>query len=157
MLTKARNKGVYHELVKAELTAYLGATSQRWDAIVCADTLCYFGALDEVVVAARDALRPGGQFLFTVEACTGPAPAAGYSLAQHGRYSHTRPYLESVLAAAGLGAEFVAAELRMESGVPVAGCAVRASLETGRTAALYSAAASPGGEGPSRAMGAPDV
>ena len=33
--------------------------------IVSADTLVYFGALDEVVAAAAGALRPGGLLIFT--------------------------------------------------------------------------------------------
>jgi predicted TPR repeat methyltransferase len=43
----------------------------------------------------------------------------------HGRYSHARAYVERVLTAAGLQPWIVPAELRMESGSPVAGLVVR--------------------------------
>ena len=49
-----------------------------------------------------------------------------YRLAHHGRYSHTRSYVERVLGAARLQWYIVRAELRMESGVPVTGLVVRA-------------------------------
>ena len=44
-----------------------------FDVIVSADTLVYFGALEEVVAAAAKALRPGGVLVFTVEElCAAP-------------------------------------------------------------------------------------
>jgi predicted TPR repeat methyltransferase len=58
MLKYAEEKQVYDQLVQAELTEYLqqvGANSV--DAIVSADTLVYFGALEAVVVAAAAVLR----------------------------------------------------------------------------------------------------
>ncbi|MDX1655401.1 MAG: tetratricopeptide repeat protein, partial [Candidatus Competibacteraceae bacterium] len=67
MLAKARGRGVYDRLEEAELTAFIAADPARWDAIVSADTLCYFGALEEVIAAAASALRPGGLLIFTVE------------------------------------------------------------------------------------------
>jgi predicted TPR repeat methyltransferase len=49
-----------------------------------------------------------------------------FQLEIHGRYSHARGYVERLLAGAGLIAEIVDADLRMESGVPVAGLVIRA-------------------------------
>jgi predicted TPR repeat methyltransferase len=45
----------------------------------------------------------------------------------HGRYSHAAVYVERVLAFAGLQSEIAHAELRMESGAPVAGLVIRAT------------------------------
>ena len=98
--------------------------------IVSADTLVYFGALEDVVAAAADALRPGGRLIFTVGANRADAGSGGglFASATHGRYSHARPYLERVLSDAGLRPEIVPAELRLEAGDPVAGCwSVRAT------------------------------
>ena len=68
-----------------------------FDVVVSADTLCYFGALDGVVEAARSALRAGGQIVFTVEAereeDESREPASGCSF--NGRYVHARAYLRS--------------------------------------------------------------
>lgn len=99
MLEQAVNKGVYDDLVKAELTAYLRGTPQAWDAMVCADTLCYFGDLSEVMQAAAAALRPGGVLVYTVEARDDDdAPR----IQPNGRYAHGRAHLDSTAAAAGL-------------------------------------------------------
>jgi predicted TPR repeat methyltransferase len=132
MLAQAQARGVYDELVKGELTAYLRDSPRAFDVIVSADTLVYFGPLDSVVLASADALRPGGRLIFTVEETIDARSDAGYSISPHGRYSHTRPYLERVLADANLQPEIVPAELRLEAGDPVAGLVVRATKPTAR-------------------------
>ena len=88
MIEQARRRGGYDELVVAELCAFMRERPEAFDAIVSADTLVYFGALEEVCQAAHHALRPGGLFVFTVEAllsrrraasscrCTGATPIA---------------------------------------------------------------------------------
>jgi len=127
MLAKAEAKGAYDELTRAELTGYLAAHPASFDVVVSADTLVYFGALEEVAAAVASALRPGGLLIFTVEAAVGKEPAAGYELHFHGRYVHSRAYLAGVLGRAGFGAEIASVDLRMESGRPVAGFVVRAT------------------------------
>ena len=125
MLAQARARDVYDELVKRELTAYLGDSTAEFDVIVSADTLVYFGLLDDVVAAAANALRPGGRLIFTVEELVAAQSAAGYSISPSGRYRHTRQYLERVLADASLRSEIVPAELRLEAGDPVPGLVAR--------------------------------
>ncbi len=53
MLAHAKEKNVYHTLMKAELTAYLRDNSETFDLIVSADTLVYFGDLKGVLVGVR--------------------------------------------------------------------------------------------------------
>ena len=130
MLAQARARNVYDELVKRELTAYLRDSPGAFDAIVSADTLVYFGPLQDVVAASASALRPGGRLIFTVEELIDAGSDAGYSISPHGRYSHTRQYLERVLADANLRPEIVPAELRLEAGDPVPGLVVRATKPT---------------------------
>jgi len=127
MLAQARARKVYDELVKSELTAFLAETTAAFDVIVSADTLVYFGSLEGVVAAAARALRPGGRLIFTVEELKDAGYDAGYSLSLHGRYCHTRQYLERVLSGETLQVEMVPAELRLEAGDPVAGLVVRAT------------------------------
>jgi predicted TPR repeat methyltransferase len=130
MLAHAQEKGVYDRLLKAELTDFLRRRGEAFDLIISADTLCYFGALDDVVDAAAKALRADGMLIFTLEHARGDAPP-DYRLELHGRYAHARAYVERLLAGAGLAATIAEAHLRMESGVPVAGLVVRATKRSG--------------------------
>ena len=109
------------------MTAYLRDSIGEFDVIVSADTLVYFGQLEEVVAAAGNALRAGGRLVFTVEELRGAGRDTEYSISPNGRYRHARAYVERVLADASLRPEVVPAELRLEAGEPVPGLVVRAT------------------------------
>lgn len=126
MLARAKDKNVYDALIQVELTEYLRDSRDAFDLIVSADTLVYFGGLEDVVAAAARALRPDGLLIFTLEHAVA-GDAIDYRLELHGRYTHDRGYVERLLAGAGLVPEIALAELRMESGAPVAGLVVRAT------------------------------
>jgi len=126
MIAQARARNVYDELVRGELTAYIADSIGTFDVIVSADTLVYFGRLEDVVTAAANALRPGGRLVFTVEESTDD----GYSLGPSGRYRHAREYVERVLADADLRPEVVPAELRLEAGDPVPGLVALGTKES---------------------------
>jgi predicted TPR repeat methyltransferase len=122
MLERARSRGVYDELHQGELTAFMSSRPQSFDIIVAADVLIYFGKLDEVLCAARGALRPGGLFCFSVEALLEPAAAEDYRLQPHGRYAHALSYVERELKGAGFpGVQIYIAVVRHELGRPVHG------------------------------------
>lgn len=127
MLAHAKEKNVYDELLKTELTEYLRDNRGAFDLIVSGDALVYFGDLKDVVAAATAALRPNGLFVFTLEHAIGGGADFDYRLGLHGRYSHTRASVEQLLAFSGLQPEIAQAELRMEAGVPVAGLVIRAT------------------------------
>lgn len=126
MLEQAEDKLVYDALIQTELTQYLRQNNASFDLIVSADTLVYFGALESVIAAAAEALRPNGLLVFTLEHALDSATDVDFRLETHGRYSHTRAYVQRVLMAASLLPEIAEAELRMESGVPVAGLVILA-------------------------------
>ncbi len=129
MLEKAALRGVYDELHKFELTAYLEAVTEGFDLLISADTLCYFGKLEAVSKAAHDALRAQGWFVFTLESIVGES-GEDFRLNPHGRYSHSRDYVEGALRRAGfsrIGADFL--ELRTEAGLPVQGWLFSAQRE----------------------------
>jgi predicted TPR repeat methyltransferase len=130
MLALAKEKHVYDALIQGELTDHMRDHPARFDVIVSADTLVYFGDLGSVVAAAAGALRPNGLFIFTLEHSVGAPADVNWRLELHGRYSHSRAYVERVLTAAGLQPWITAAELRMESGAPVAGLVIRGTKST---------------------------
>jgi predicted TPR repeat methyltransferase len=126
MLGRAKEKDVYDALIKTELTEFLRDYRDAFDLIVSADTLVYFGNLEDVLAAAAGALRPNGLLVFTLEHAVAGEGDIDYRLELHGRYSHSRAYVERTLAALRLQPAIVHAELRTESGAPVAGLVIRA-------------------------------
>jgi len=127
MLVQARRSGWYDDLFKVELVHFLRHEPRQFDALVSADTLCYFGSLDEMAMAAATALRPGGCLVFTVEALE-PEPGE-HRLRPTGRYAHSRSHIQTALVRAGLVVEVCAQDvLRQEAGLPVAGWVVTAGL-----------------------------
>lgn len=127
MLSRARERGVYDELIEAELTDFLGRHPQAYDLIVSGDTLNYFGDLTPVFAAAGTALRAGGRFLFTLEHDDDPELASGFRIHPHGRYSHAETYVRQVLSAAGLDIRLLrCCVLRKELGLPVSGMLILA-------------------------------
>ena len=127
MLAKAEPRGVYDKLVKAELTAFIQQAGAAYDLIVSADTLCYFGDLQAVCEAAREALHAAGCLVFTVEALPDAEIGEGFRLNPHGRYSHSEAYVREVLLRSGFQVEAVRREvLRNENARPVEGWLVTA-------------------------------
>ena len=126
MLRRAKARGVYDVLHKAELGFYLQTQPGHFDLLVSADTLVYFGELREVMRHAHAALRPGGWLVFSVEAL--PAhDEADWRLQPSGRYAHGGAPLARLLAATGFAEVTVeTATLRFEGGTPVAGWLVSA-------------------------------
>jgi protein O-GlcNAc transferase len=67
MLAAAAAKLLYAELHEADLMDFLIEDTRRWQLMLAADVLIYFGALDELLGAARSRLEPGGWFVFSLE------------------------------------------------------------------------------------------
>jgi len=133
MLAKAAVRDCYEQLNFGELTAYLMACRERFDLVLAADVLCYFGALSAVFKGVRDVLAARGRFIFSVESANGvggSAPESGYMIMPHGRYEHAQPYVQDTLANAGLHVVTVIQEtLRLERGSPVQGLVVVATVK----------------------------
>lgn len=126
MLRRAKARQVYDVLHQAELTHYLDTQPEAFDAVVSADTLCYFGDLGAVIAASARALRTGGWIVFTVEALPDDAQVP-HVLQANGRYSHSMSHLELVVGAAMLQLlSLQREELRQEAGRPVPGWLVLA-------------------------------
>ena len=99
MLDKARERKLYDELVVGELCAFMASRPAAFDLVLLADTLVYFGALEEAFRTAHRTLTPGGIFAFAVE--SRPYSGPDYQLELHGRYSHRPDYVTRLLAASG--------------------------------------------------------
>ena len=125
MLELARGKDAYDELRCAELTAWMTGTEERFDLLVCGDTLIYFGGLEEVFRAMASVLHPQGLLLCSVQSL---APGgADWELTTSGRYNHTASYVDDALPAAGLHKLWMEeVVLRQEGGKPVRGLLVAA-------------------------------
>jgi predicted TPR repeat methyltransferase len=123
MLSKAAVRAVYDQLNCAELTEWLADCGQRFDLAVAADVLCYFGDLSAAFKAAAAVLLPGGRFACSLELMPDSTPTdESFVLLPHGRYQHSRGYVEATLSASDLVIESMSVEtLRYERQDPVRG------------------------------------
>ena len=127
MLEQARAKALYATLREARLPAALRDDPAKWRLILAADLLCYFGALDEMLGAVRERLRPGGRFIFSVEELLpnhdGTIPGNGeWAPGRLGRYAHAPAYVTRTADTMGFRCLALNREtLRYEAGGPVAG------------------------------------
>ena len=129
MLEKARARRTYDELVAAELCEFMRGRPDAFDVVLSADTLVYFGALEEVLAAAGTCLRPGGLLSFTAERWETNDEAARFRMGPHGRYLHAETYVAQALSDAGLRClEISPAVLRVELGAEVHGMVVVAEF-----------------------------
>lgn len=130
MLSKAAARAVYDQLNCAELTQWLAACGQQFDLALAADVLCYFGDLCAAFGRVRAVLVPGGCFACSLEVLPAPEPLESksvepYRLQPHGRYQHTREYVEAMLVVAGLQVvTLTQGTLRHERQEPVSGLLV---------------------------------
>ena len=124
MIAKTKGRG-YDQVIVAELSAFLATQLDKFDLIVSADTLNYFGDLSGVVQNSFAALRKTGRLIFSLEHDEDIDRDNGFLLTHSGRYSHCQSYVEQQLIAAGFSSvEFTQGHLRVESGNPVVGLIV---------------------------------
>jgi len=94
MLKQAKLKQCYDRLVCQSLETAIKQYDDYFDLVVSMDTLVYFGDLEPVLTDVANAIKPGGNLIFTVEKSFKPGT---YFLTQSGRYSHTEEYVEKQL------------------------------------------------------------
>lgn len=131
MLEQAQLRGGYDQLIKQEITEYMAAQQGMFDLVLSADTMIYFGHLEQVFQAVAGALRNGGYFIFTVEAVMElDRFTVGYQLHPSGRYRHSAAYVRLALAKAGLVEIGMTEEiLREEIREPVTGMLIVAQRQ----------------------------
>lgn len=125
MLQLARAKRVYDRLHEAELTAWMRESAERFDLLICTDTLCYFGELGEALRASAGVLRSNGLMLFSLQQLK--SGEDGWRITPSGRFSHSCAYVTEAMRAAGLQPLSMDEEvLRLEGGRPVVGLLIAA-------------------------------
>ncbi|HEX7641897.1 MAG TPA: tetratricopeptide repeat protein [Burkholderiaceae bacterium] len=121
MLDRAAARGIYDSLDCEDLSAWLSRRPGAFNLAVAADVLVYLGDLAPLMQAARQALRAGGAFAFSVE----ETEAADYALQLSHRYAHSRAYVERVAGEAGFAVKHLErCVLRKEEGAEVGGLCV---------------------------------
>ncbi|QND58426.1 class I SAM-dependent DNA methyltransferase [Mesorhizobium huakuii] len=121
MLKKARAKGIYDALTKADLQGF-SHSGDKPDLVTSADVLIYIGALDGLVGTVAGLLADGGLFAFSVESLAGDGD---FALQPSRRYAHSDGYVRRLLEASGLS--ILALEpttIRQDRREPVKGLAV---------------------------------
>jgi predicted TPR repeat methyltransferase len=98
MLRKARARGVYDRLEKADLQVF-SFIGPKADLVTAADVFIYVGALDGIVRKVAGLLADDGLFAFSVEMLDA---ADGFALQPSRRYAHAEGYVRRVLTEAGL-------------------------------------------------------
>lgn len=118
MLDQAASREVYRNLIRDDVSEFLSKASQTWHGVIAADVFIYCGDIEDIVVLCYQHLEPGGVLVFSVESCGGDHFLADPAT---GRYQHSSPYLERILAQRFVGVELIDQVLRQNSGEPVQG------------------------------------
>ena len=117
MIEQAAKRTIYDELVCEELITYLERSPQRFDLIVGADVMIYFGDLTVPFAAAAKALRPGGLFALSTESLADGT----YKLLHSGRFAHTTNYVRRMAEAAFVEHSRIETTSRLEAMARVPG------------------------------------
>lgn len=91
MIAISESKHIYDQLITADLTHALKTLADS-DIILAADVFGYMGDLELVFQNIKNALKPGGYFIFTVEK-TDHFP---YVLQKSARYAHHENYIRQI-------------------------------------------------------------
>ena len=123
MLDKARDLGVYDELVQADLAAHLAATPVAHDLLVAADTFIYVGDLGPVFQTAARATAPGAIFCFSIERVEDER--VDVELLPSLRYAHSERHVRALAARCGWEVtQIVRRPIREEQRRPIEGACV---------------------------------
>jgi predicted TPR repeat methyltransferase len=121
MLEEARARGIFDNLILSDLEPFLQEPGEQYDLLITADTMIYFSDLSNVFSGVAKRLKPGGQFIFSLEAKHGD----GWEETPKRRFRHSEAYLRNITEGAGLNFVHIGpSTLRFESGMPVAGFTV---------------------------------
>ena len=119
MLEKAREKGIYDELIVADAIDYMNNSSCSFDIVAAADVFPYMSDLSEAFAVCRAVLNRNGLFVFSVESVEN---GKDYIRGISGRYAHSIGYLRRMLEDNGFKECSISeAMLRKEKGSSIPG------------------------------------
>ena len=121
MLEKANERGIYNELICADMVMLLRELPiASKDLVWATDVFIYTGDLSEIFGYSAAALRLGGALAFSVE--SSGQHESDFALQLSGRYSHALPYVQRLAEEYGFDVSLVEATvIRTERGIPVPG------------------------------------
>ena len=97
MLHQAREKGVYAQLLNADITEAIEQLGMLFDLFICADTLVYIGNIQPLFASIANHSESGTLLTFSTEIGQGE----NFELLPSGRYCHSDNYVKHTAAAAG--------------------------------------------------------
>lgn len=100
MLAKAKERGIYSELICEDICTYLESSSNFYDIITASDVWTYFGDLTRAFVRVSKSLISGGLFVFTISENT--ENNKDFYMVPSGRFVHNINYIEKLLKSSGL-------------------------------------------------------
>lgn len=96
MVAKAEERGLYDQIIIADLLEPLSSGEECLDLILAADVFIYVGKLDAVFAGCSRSLRKDGILAFSIEVIE--EGGADYILHGAGRYAQSRNYIETLAA-----------------------------------------------------------
>lgn len=92
MLAEAKKKGLYDQLIEAELVHFLQEETECYDFALAADVLPYLGDLEPLFSALTKRLISGGYFIFSTEI----TEVSSWHLQETARFSHKPAYIQEL-------------------------------------------------------------
>ena len=119
MLEKASARALYNDLIEAEAGDFLDNCTERFDLVVAADFLPYFGDLATLFEKIARVLKPGGLLAFNAETAE-----RDFCILPSGRFAHATSYIDAAAAANFTCADLQQTMIRLEAAKPVDGVLV---------------------------------
>ncbi len=92
MLEKAKEKSIYFRLEKSEINKFLSTDREKYDGFIAADTLIYFGNLDQIFAGVQSRAKAEAYFILSIET----SDKEDFVLRLNGRFSHSDSYIQSL-------------------------------------------------------------
>lgn len=118
MLEQAKKRGVFDKYIENDILSYVSKSEEKFDLIICTDTLNYLGDLSDFVKNISNVMKKDTPFIFSTE--RSDSEENNFTIGNSERFAHTDTYIEQIF-----GDGFVTYKrscmVREEEGKPVDG------------------------------------